>query len=176
MKRIEWFTAYKHVVPSDYEKWFEDLAKEGWHPTKIRHTSSMRMVLEKSEPKKYKYAIELLGRLSPERKAMYADFGWEYVGRMSSIFVWRKEYTDKRPEMFSDKPSTKKRSQRFIVAISFSFGIFLLGFMISIGLMLAKWFGSSAMEWLDILIMFVVYGAASAYLYSVIRRIKRDKR
>ena len=175
MKRIEWFTAFRHVVPTNYEEWFEGLAEAGWHPVKINHLSSMRMVLEKSKPRKYKYAIELLGRLTPERKAMYADFGWEYVGRMSSIFVWRKEYTDKRPEMFSDESSSQKHSQRFITAISFSFGIFLLGWIVSLVLILAKLFGCPAIEWLDILIMFFVYGAASVYLFLVISRIRKAK-
>ena len=106
---------------------------------------------------------------------MYADFGWEYVGRMSSVFVWRKAYTKERPEMFSDRPTAVKRSQRFITAISFSFGIFVLGFVISVALTLAKLFGASAVEWLDIMIMFVVYGTAAAYLYTVIRKINKEK-
>lgn len=60
----------------------------------------------------------------------YKDFGWEFVGQMSSIYIWRKEYTDERPEAFSDKENIKYRNRRFTKAISFSFVIFLLASLI----------------------------------------------
>ncbi len=173
MKKSEWFTAYRYVVPEAYESWFEDQAAEGWHPEKIRQFSSMRMVMEKGDAKKYKYAVELLGGLSPERKALYTDFGWEYVGRMSNVFVWRKEYTDKRPEMFSDRPTAEKRTRRFSAAISVSLGIFLFGFVIGLVLLLRKLLGQISYEWLDIIIMLAVYGGASALLLTVVRKLKK---
>ena len=27
-----WFSAYRWVVPADYEAWLETLAKQGWNP------------------------------------------------------------------------------------------------------------------------------------------------
>ena len=53
-------------------------------------------------------------------KATYEQFGWEYLGRMSSVYIWRKEYKNERPEAFSDNESIIKRSRRTVAAISFS--------------------------------------------------------
>ncbi len=174
MKKIEWFTAHRFAVPEEYEAWLERKAEEGWHPIKIRQFSSIRMVFEQGVPKKYQYSVELLGRLSGERKAMYADFGWEYVGRMSNVFVFRKEYTEKRPEMFSDRTSVVKRTERYVTAIWFSLGLFLMGFIINAGLAAVKLFGHLAHDWTDILISLAVCGGAAVYLFTVVKKLNKS--
>ena len=35
-KKIVLFSAFRHVVPSDYEDWFEQMASEGWHINEIK--------------------------------------------------------------------------------------------------------------------------------------------
>lgn len=175
MKMKKYFTAYRNVVPSEYEKWFEDLATEGWHPQKISHFSSMVMTFEKKEPKKYKYAIELLGRLKKDRVKIYKEFGWEYVGRMSSIFVWRSEYENKRPELFTDKETKVLRSKRFVVAISFSFAIFLIAFITTLVLGVLAALGRIQGAWLDIILGILLSGTLAFYLGSVMRRIHKNR-
>jgi len=56
----------------------------------------------------------------------YEQFGWQYLGRMASVYIWRMEYKDERPEAFTDKDSIISRNNRTIAAVSFSFTIFLL--------------------------------------------------
>lgn len=175
MKMKKYFTAYRNVVPSEYEKWFEEYAAEGWHPIKINHFSSMVMTFEKNEPKKYKYAIELLGRLKKDRIKIYKDFGWEYVGRMSSIFVWRSEYENKRPELFTDTESKVLRSKRFVTAISFSFAVFLIAFIATIVLAVLAAMNIIQRDWLDIILGILLSGALTFYLGSVMRRISKNK-
>lgn len=175
MKMKKYFTAYRNVVPAEYEKWFENLAAEGWHPKTINHFSSMIMTFEKNEPKQYKYAIELLGRLKKDRVKIYKDFGWEYVGRMSSIFVWRNEYENKRPELFTDKETKVLRSKRFIIAISFSFTIFLFAFIITLILAMLAALNIIQRDWLDIILGVLLSGTLTFYLGSVIKRIHKNK-
>lgn len=126
-KKVIFFSAFKNVVPADYERWFEDLAAKGWHPVKVGQWSSIAMQFEKSEPGKYRYVIDM--QIAPKKDYMqtYEAFGWEYVGQMASAHVWRKRYSDERPESFSDAPSLVARNKRFLVAIYVSFTIFLLG-------------------------------------------------
>ena len=38
-----WFSAYRWVVPADYEAWLETLAKQGWNLQRIRQWDSIRM-------------------------------------------------------------------------------------------------------------------------------------
>ena len=46
-----WFSAYRWVVPADYEAWLETLAKQGWNLQRIRQWDSIRMTFHKTEPK-----------------------------------------------------------------------------------------------------------------------------
>ncbi|MBM3703309.1 MAG: hypothetical protein FJW63_10090 [Actinobacteria bacterium] len=54
---------------------------------------------------------------------------------MASVNIWRMEYSDKRPEAFTDKESIKGRNKRTILAISFSFILSLLA-LIAISIVL----------------------------------------
>jgi hypothetical protein len=126
-KKMFFCSAFIYVVPADYERWFEELAAAGWHPVKIGQWSSIAMRFEKSEPRKYRYVVDMQFTSEKDYKQTYEEFGWEYVGQMASAHVWRQMYTDERPESFSDAPSREARNKRFIVAISFSFTMFLIG-------------------------------------------------
>ncbi len=124
--KIFWFSAFKYVVPADYEEWFEQLAAKGWHPIKIGQWSSIAMHFVKSEPKKYRYVIDMQLYPGKDYQQTYRDFGWEFVGQMASAYVWRREYNGTRPESFSEDVSRYERNTRFKKAASVSFFIFLL--------------------------------------------------
>jgi len=126
-KKIIFFSAFKYVVPADYERWFEELAAIGWHPVSVGQWSSVAMRFVKAEPIKYRYVIDMQPGRNKDYKQTYEEFGWEYVGQMASAHVWRKMYTNERPESFSDAPTLVARNRRFISAISISFTIFLFG-------------------------------------------------
>jgi hypothetical protein len=125
--RIFWFSAFKNVVPADYEAWFERLAAQGLHPIKVGQWSSIAMHFTKSEPKRYRYVIDMQLNPGKDYKQTYLDFGWEFVGQMASAYVWRREYEGARPESFSDNDSRFERNTRFQKAASVSFSILLLG-------------------------------------------------
>lgn len=175
MKMRKYFTTYTNVVPAKYEKWLEDLANDGWHPTKINHFSSMVMTFEKLQPKQYKYAVELLGKLKKDRMKTYEDFGWEYIGRMSSIFVWRKEYADKKPVMFTDSSDIRKRSTRFVVGISFSFSLFLIAFITTLVIAALMLLGRIQPDWIQIGLGILLSGAFTFYLGYVMLKIQKNK-
>ncbi len=126
-RKVFFCSALRYVVPADYECWFEELAAAGWHPVKVGQWSSIAMRFEKSEPGKYRYVVDMQSAPKKDYKQTYEEFGWEYIGQMASAHVWRKKYTDERPESFSDAPSREARNKRFIAAISVSFIIFFLG-------------------------------------------------
>lgn len=127
-KRIELFSAFRgaNVVPANFENWFERMAAEGWHINHIRQWDSLWMTFRRGEPKKYRFICDLQFFPRKEYRATYEQFGWEYLGRMSSVRVWRMEYHGERPEAFSDKNSVVERNRRTILAVSVSFTLFLI--------------------------------------------------
>lgn len=135
MKNIRryWLTPFKYVVPADYENWFEELAAAGWHPEKVGQWSSLAMRFAQGAPRKYRYVVDVQPTPKRDYMRMYEDFGWEFVGQMASVFVWRRVYDGERPESFTDAPSRRGRNKRFIGAVSVSFVIFVLGALAAAG-------------------------------------------
>lgn len=125
-KKIVWLSAFKNVVPANYENWLENLALHGWNVDKIGQWSSIYMTFKYGEPKHYRFVYDMQAFPTKEYKETYEQFGWNFVGQMASAFIWRKEYTNEKPESFSDKESVEKRNNRVFWAASVSFIMFLL--------------------------------------------------
>ena len=109
-----WWTPYKYAAPSDWEHFMEDMAAQGWNVDKIRQSSSFCMVFRKTEPKRYRYVMDLNAFPKKDYTATFEAFGWELVGKMASEYIWRKEYEGERPEAFSSEESRIKRSMNII--------------------------------------------------------------
>jgi hypothetical protein len=120
------FPVWRHVVPADLEDWLERMAAEGWHMDRFRQWNSLWMTFRRGEPRKYRFVCDLQFSERKDYRSTYEQFGWQFLGRMASVRVWRMEYTDKRPEAFSDRDSVVARNRRNIRAISVSFTLFLV--------------------------------------------------
>jgi hypothetical protein len=117
-KKTAWFSAFRTIIPADYESWLERLALEGWNIDKLQALSVFRMTFRKTEPKRYRYVYDLnIAAMLKQKdyRQTYEQFGWEYVGRLNAnTFLWRKEYGDARPEAFTDRESLIQRNQRML--------------------------------------------------------------
>jgi hypothetical protein len=91
------------------------------------------MRFAEGEPKKYRYVADMQSFPKKEYMQMYEEFGWEFVGQMASMMVWRREYEGERPESFSDASSRKERNRRFIGAVAVAFTMFLVGALATLG-------------------------------------------
>ena len=131
---IKFLSALFHPIPSDYEAWLEKLSLKGWYPKKINQWNSVVMEFEKSEPKKYRYVLDLQAAPESDYIKIYKDFGWEFCGKITNAFLWRMEYGEQRPESFTDEETMKERNNRFVKSLSFSF-IFQIIFEIAITLL-----------------------------------------
>jgi hypothetical protein len=134
-RKIVLFSAFRYLLPSDYENWLERMAAGGWHINRFRQWSSIVMTFRRGEPKKYRFIYD--PQVSPRKEYIttYEQFGWEYLGRMASAHFWRKENDGERPEAFSDQESIVRRNRRTIAAVSVSFTIFLVTVLV-IGILL----------------------------------------
>ena len=122
-----WFSAYRWVVPADYEAWLETLAKQGWNLQRIRQWDSIRMTFHKTEPKQYRYVFDLNAFRKKDYKATYQQVSWYFMCHMASCFIWRKEYTRERAGYFTDQDSLTRRNKRVRNAVLACFLIALLG-------------------------------------------------
>jgi hypothetical protein len=175
-KKIVLFPAWKRVVPSDFEKWLEEMAAKGWHIDRIRQWSSMFMIFKKGKLKKYRYVYDLRAVATKDYISTYEQFGWEYLGRMASVYIWRMEYTDKRPEAFTDRESLAGRNNRTIAAISFSFTLFALGL---ITMALAIIFCPSSISGsaqIQLIVALIIFALAVITLGSVMIYIRKKSR
>lgn len=134
-RKIVFFSAFRYLLPADYENWLERMAAEGWHINRFRQWSSVILTFKRGNPKRYRYVYDL--QVSPRKEYIptYEQFGWEYLGRMASAHFWRMEYEGERPEAFSDRESVVRRNRRTIAAVSVSFIIFLIT-VLTIGILL----------------------------------------
>jgi uncharacterized membrane protein YeiB len=134
-RKIVLFSAFRHLLPSDYENWLERMAADGWHINHFRQWNSIFMTFQLGKPKRYRFVYD--PQVSPRKEyiATYKQFGWEYLGRMASAHFWRMEYEFERPQAFSDQEELVDRNRRNIIAVSVSFFIFLAA-VIAIGLTL----------------------------------------
>ena len=131
-KKAVWFSAFKHVVPADYENWLEKLALQGWNIDRIGQWSSIYLVLEKTAPKKYRYVYDIQPNPKKGYRETYEQFGWECIGVMASCYLWRKEYSGERPQAFSDAQSIEERNKRDMRAVAVSLALFSIAFLVTL--------------------------------------------
>jgi hypothetical protein len=174
-KKVVWLSAFKHVIPADYENWLEEMASQGWNIDRIGQWSSVRMVFTKSTPKKYRYVYDIQTNPKKDYRATYEQFGWEFVGIMASCFLWRKEYSSERPEAFSDLQSIENRNNSVVKAVSVSLIIFISAFMITL-IALGVTFRSLAVGDTIQLIMFLLFsGGIGVYLAWIRQKIYKNR-
>ncbi len=173
-KKTAWFSVFRKVVPSDYENWLEDLAKKGWNIDKIGQFSSFKMDFHLTEPKQYRYVFDLNAFPKQDYIATYEQFGWEYVGKMSSCFVWRKEYTDKRPESFSDLDSLVKRNKRVRNAVTACLVFLLVGILACIIGIVVKAVIGDIERLIELVVTLIFVALCSGYLGWVVNKINRN--
>ena len=116
---IKWFSAVKNFAPTAYEKWFEQLAAAGFHP-RIGPFSFIAMRFDKGPFKKYKYVVDLNAGRKRDYISFYQNCGWEFVGKMASLYIWRREEDEDYIPAFSDRESLRKRNERVCKAMTFS--------------------------------------------------------
>lgn len=173
-KKTVWFSAFRRVVPADYELWLESLAAQGWNIDKIHQTSSMRMTFVKTEPKQYRYVFDLNAFPRKDYFNTYEQFGWECLGHMASCYIWRKEYTGERPESFSDRESVVRRNKRIKTVLQICMALMFVSLAaLFVGIGFEVWTG----DYLDVIEMVctvVLVAGVGAYLGWVIKKLNQN--
>lgn len=173
-KKAVWFSVFRRVVPADYEEWLEKMALQGWNVEKIRQFDSFRMVFHKSEPRRYRYVFDLNAFPKADYRNTYEQFGWEFVGQMASCFVWRKTYTDIRPESFSDTESLVKRNKRVKNAVTAALILFLLGIAVLMAGIVVCGLRGLCEQVMELAFEAFLLAFIAGYLWWVTRQIRKN--
>ena len=174
-KKVIWLSAIKHIVPADYEIWLEEMALQGWNIKKIGQWSSIRLSFIRTDPKKYRFVYDIQPNPKRDYQKTYEQFGWELVGVMSSCFIWRKEYSQERPEAFSDMQSIEDRNKRVIKAVSVSFFLFFPAFFIALIMLIANFKSLYVGDIIQYLLFLLLSGGIGLSLARVTRTIYRNR-
>ncbi len=116
---IQWFPAMRHFHPEKCELWLEALAAQGYAP-QITPLSFIAMRFEKGPIKKVRYVVDVQAPAPRDYIPKYQDAGWELVGRMANMYVWRRAYGAERPEAFTDAAAVRNRNERYAKALTVS--------------------------------------------------------
>jgi hypothetical protein len=169
-----WLPAFRMFIPAGFEAWMEQLASEGWNIDKLKTFSVFRMTFRKTEPKRYRYVYDMHFRVRMYKDYMqtYEQFGWEYVGRLNAnTFLWRREYTDERPESFTDSESLIKRNMRVRNAVIAVFAMMLVSILAMLtGIAVCALSGETEAI-LPLACVAALIAPLSLYLYWIIRKI-----
>lgn len=102
MSKKEWFVSVKNLQPSELEYFLEAQAANGYILKKLGELAPFYYEFEEGEKTKTKFVVDK----SALPKDMYVqtliDKGWELMGTVGPFYLWRKDYSDKRPDDFTD--------------------------------------------------------------------------
>ncbi len=173
---IKLMSTFMHPVPSEYEEWLEGLAQKGWHPKKFSQWSTTFLKFNKGDPKNYRYVLDIQPFVKKDYFETYKDFGWELCGQMASTYLWRMEYTDNRPESFTDESARKDRNSRFIKAISFSFALFVVAFIVFLACLVLTFGESSTSDKIQYILALSLFAVMLSYIGYAMLKIKKSKK
>jgi hypothetical protein len=180
-KKTIWFPAiraFRCLVPADFESWLERLALEGWNLEQTGVFSPLRMVFYKTESKQYRYVYDpnyAAMIKKKDYKQTYEQFGWEYVGCVNANnFLWRKEYTDVRPESFTDRESLIRRNKRILNPTIAGLVFTIVATMVSL-VAICAYIAIGDQEKIPFLVFCaVLMGVLSLFIGWMVRKLKKE--
>ncbi|PKQ18119.1 MAG: hypothetical protein CVT68_05035 [Actinobacteria bacterium HGW-Actinobacteria-8] len=168
-EKSAWFAPFRHPTPERLEEWFEAQAALGWQPKELGDMSAIRLHLHQGKAGQVRYVVDPQQDSDDDYRTTYEDAGWEYVGELTSLHVWRRRYKGERPEAFTDRASREARDRRLAWGTGIVGALALVGMVIRIALGVAG-VGASSEDWLLEAGLLALIGAPLVALTAVLVR------
>lgn len=125
---LRWWTPWSY---KKHEKWLEYMESIGWHLVKVQFLQSI-YYFENEAQRKIKYCIDYQSFLKPSYEQICQDDHWELVSIFNGWYIWRKDYIDKIPEIYTDIESLLKMNLRIIcmLIVTLAMQYFVIGIII----------------------------------------------
>ncbi len=95
------------------EAYLEDMARKGWRLTDAGF-GMMNFKFRKDSEQTVRYVFDYNNKADDEYLTILQDAGWERISSSAGWILWRQEYEDERPELFTDRQSLIDRNKRIL--------------------------------------------------------------
>lgn len=170
--KTAWLVPFIRFTPARLEAWLEEQAAQGWQPKDLDDMSGIRMRLTQGRLARMRYVVDPQQRVDADYRATYEDAGWDYVGELSSLHIWRRPYKGERPEAFTDAGSRRARDLRLARVLAALAALVLLGAAVRVVLGIAG-IGSSSGDWPIDAGVLALIGAPLAAVAAVLARRRK---
>lgn len=159
---LKWWKAWNY---QKIEEWLEKMEVSGYRLDKVS-MSGLVFDFIKTEPQKARYCIDFSSGFSQEYFNVIKDEGWQVFEMGSGWFVFRKEYTDNPPQLYTDYDSLIERNKRLLLILS---GCFTPVFVLPI-----IWMNISSetnIGFFSSILIGIIITALILYVFSMVRLI-----
>lgn len=111
MSTTAWLAPARYLSPDRFELWLERKAARGQMLRDVDRLTPVRMRFDDAPPAQVRYVVDQRATPTP------ADYftsreqrGWEHVGALADLHVWRREYAGERPDGFIGRDALTKRA------------------------------------------------------------------
>ena len=116
-------------VPETIEMWLEEMDNDGWNLKKIE-LFGIKFIFKRGNKKKVRYCADYQECPDSYYFQYFSDDGWTLVWSGAMCwYIWRKIYTDQRPESYSNQEDLIAQNAKFI-KMFISLGIIYLFLLI----------------------------------------------
>ena len=110
-----WWWGWK---PEKVENWLEEMESKGWNLYQVE-LASLRFKFTKGEPKKIRYCADFQSSINDQYLTLFKDDHWELVwSGAGGWYIWKKEYVQERPDIYTDNNSLIDRNKRLLWILS----------------------------------------------------------
>ena len=156
------------------EKYLEEMAIKGW---RLEKTSFLLMIFYfiKSQPRKTSFSVDYRNNEDKEYTAILEDTGWQCMGKSAGWFLWRQDYTEHKPEIYTDKQSLIERSKRVLWILGFALTMQIPMFISNldkitdVGSLFQITNGLHILFWIHNLLILILLGGFAAIYFSLFK-------
>ncbi|MEZ5212241.1 MULTISPECIES: DUF2812 domain-containing protein [unclassified Gordonia (in: high G+C Gram-positive bacteria)] len=163
MTTTAWLAPVRHLSPDSFELYLERQAARGRHVAGIDGLSPLRLHFDDAEPATVRYVVDRRANPAPiDYYTFRENLGWEHVGVVADLHLWRREYHGERPASFVGD-DIYRRAGTWSVALAAVAALTLLG-AVALGILAAvdPVTGASPRDFWAPAIALAVVGVASA--------------
>lgn len=97
--------------PEVLEAWLEKKEAQGWRLTRS-NLGGIRFVFAKDKPHQVAYAADYQQAVKPEYYSLYQDIGWQLMYSWGGWYIWRMDYQQDKPRLYTDITSRQEMNSR----------------------------------------------------------------
>lgn len=110
------------LEPDKLEQWLERMEIDGFHLEKINKGGGNKFYFSKGTPRKMRYILDFQNDTKAAYYEIFKQDQWNLVYTVGSLPVkwslWRKEYIDERPNIYTDKEEVTSNAKKMLLTYS----------------------------------------------------------